>query len=57
MQQLSYAIAEVPAITGLGRTKIYEYMNSGKLKSRKIGKRRIILKEDLEHFLKNLEEA
>jgi predicted DNA-binding transcriptional regulator AlpA len=55
--QFSYAINEIPAITGLGRTMIYEYMNSGKLKSRKIGKRRIVLKEDLENFLKNLEEA
>lgn len=57
MQQLSHSINEIPALTGLGRTKIYEYMNSGKLKSRKIGKRRIILREDLENFLKNLEEA
>jgi len=57
MQQLSYTITELPIVTGLGRTKIYEYIKSGKLKSRKIGKRRIILKEDLDYFLKNFEEA
>lgn len=57
MQKLSYSINEVPALTGLGRTSLYSYIKLGKLKSRKVGKRRIILKEDLENFLKNLEEA
>lgn len=56
-QQLSYPISQIPSLTGLGRTKIYEYMNSGLLKSRRIGKRRIVLREDLEDFLKSLKEV
>lgn len=55
MIQLSLSIDEVCVATGLGRTKIYELANSGQLKLRKIGKRTICLKDDLEAFLKNLE--
>lgn len=54
MTQLSLSIEEVRAATGLGRTKLYSLIGSGELKARKIGKRTIILKEDLEAFLNNL---
>lgn len=53
--QLSLSIEEVIAATGFGRTKIYEAINSGALIARKFGKRTVILKEDLEAFLKNLQ--
>ena len=56
MSQLSYSIDETSAALGIGRTKVYELINSGKLKARKIGKRTIILKEDLEAFLQNLQQ-
>ena len=52
--KLAYSIEEVSSITGLGRTKLYQIINSGDLKSRKIGKRTLVLKEDLETFLTNL---
>ncbi len=55
MTQLSLSVEEVCAATGLGRTKIYQLANSGKLKARKIGKRTIVLKNDLEAFLNGLE--
>lgn len=48
--QISLSIEEARAATGLGRTKLYQLINSGELKARKIGKRTIILKEDLEDF-------
>ena len=51
MQKLTYSIGEVQAITGLGRTRIYELINSGVLPARKLGKRTLILKADLEAFL------
>lgn len=54
MAQLSLSIEEVRSATGLGRTKIYALIGSGELKARKIGKRTIILKEDLEAFLSGL---
>ncbi len=51
----SLSIEQARATTGLGRTKIYQLINSGELKARKIGKRTIILKDDLEAFLARLE--
>lgn len=55
MNQLSLTIEEARAATGLGRTKIYEAINSGALRARKLGKRTLILKSDLEAFLAALE--
>lgn len=55
MTQLSLSIEEARAATGLGRTKLYQLINSGELKARKIGKRTIILKDDLESFLSSLQ--
>ncbi len=53
--QLSLSIEEACAATGLGRTKLYELINSGQLRARKIGKRTIILKDDLDAFLSGLQ--
>ena len=55
MTQLSLSIEEARAATGLGRTKLYQLINSGELKARKIGKRTIILRDDLDAFLSGLE--
>jgi excisionase family DNA binding protein len=55
MTQLSLSIEEAHAATGLGRTKLYQLINSGELKARRCGKRTIILKDDLEAFLNNLQ--
>lgn len=52
--QISFSVEEVTKMTGLGRTKIYEALQSGELKARKFGKRTIILKDDLNKFLDNL---
>lgn len=54
MTILSLSIEEVRAASGLGRTKLYQLINSGELKARKIGKRTVVLRDDLETFLKNL---
>lgn len=53
--QLSFSIDECSVATGIGRTKIYEAINSGALQARKFGKRTIILKADLEIFLLSLD--
>jgi hypothetical protein len=39
---------------GLGRTKTYEEINSGRLRARKCGKLTIITEEDAEEWLRNL---
>lgn len=53
--QLSLTIDEVSAATGIGRTKIYEVLDSGELPAKKWGKRTLILKADLQKFLAGLE--
>lgn len=55
MAQLSLSIEETITATGIGRTKLYQLIGSGALKAKKIGARTIILKSDLEEFLKNLQ--
>jgi len=42
-----FTVAEVKRITGLSRTKIYQMMNSGELKSCRFGRSRRIKESDL----------
>lgn len=53
--QLALSIDEAQVAIGLGKTKIYQLINSGDLKARKVGKRTIFLKADVDAFLSNLE--
>lgn len=55
MEALSLSIQEVKSTTGIGLTKLYQLINKGELKARKLGKRTFVLKSDLEDFLNNLE--
>ena len=48
------SIAEACVMAGIGRTKIYEAIASGKLTARKWGKRTLILREELRQFLASL---
>ena len=50
------SIAEACAVAGIGRTKIYQAITeeNGSLKARKCGKRTLILRDDLRHFLASL---
>jgi excisionase family DNA binding protein len=48
-----YSPEEVAEKLSLSRTQIYRYINSGKLKTHRFGKRAIrISEEDLQEFLK-----
>jgi excisionase family DNA binding protein len=51
---LAHSIAEACAQSGIGRTAIYELINTGQLPARKRGRRTLILAEDLERCLKSL---
>ena len=51
----SYTIQEAAKVIGVGVTKTYQMINERKLSARKLGKRTIILRGDLEDFLSNLE--
>lgn len=55
MKKKAYSIPEAATQSNIGKTKIYEFIGSGKLKARKIGTRTIILENDLDDFLSNLE--
>ena len=51
VERLAYSVDEAAAITGLSRDLLYDQMRTGKLAYLKIGRRRIITRQDLEAFL------
>ena len=53
--KLTLTISEVISATGIGRTKLYQLINSGDIPAKKIGVKTVILKSDLDQFLSNLE--
>ncbi len=57
LEKIAYRIDEAVEASGLGRTTIYEEIKSRRLKSVKVAGRRLILREDLEAFLKALAQA
>ncbi len=50
----SHSIAEAGVRSGLGRTSIYELINTGQLAARKCGRRTLILDVDLQRCLQSL---
>jgi excisionase family DNA binding protein len=56
-QREAFSIHETSIITGIGTTKLYEAIGNKTLKSRKLGKKRLILRSDLEKFLQALPAA
>jgi excisionase family DNA binding protein len=54
LQPEGLSVVEACRVAGIGRTKIYEAIADGSLKARKFGKRTIILRSDLQHFLSAL---
>ena len=51
MTPLAYSIQEVCRVTSAGRTSIYAEIKAGRLTARKIGRRTVVLKDDLEAWL------
>ena len=52
--KLAYTVREAIREIGIGRTKFYREIAEGKIKPRKIGKKTIILAEDIEAYLQSL---
>jgi excisionase family DNA binding protein len=48
------SVAQACAILGLGKTKLYELIDSRALKARRLGRRRLVLRRDLQEFLESL---
>lgn len=52
---ICYTIDQACAATGIGKTKLYEALDSGVLPAKKWGKRTIILRDELKKYLSDLE--
>lgn len=53
---LLLTINQVAGLLNLGRTKTYEIVRSGKIRSFKVGSRRLIRREDVEQYVAELDE-
>lgn len=54
--QILLSVKEVGKLTGFGKSKIFELLQSGELPARKCGRKTLILRSDLEAFIANLED-
>jgi len=52
--KVGYTIEEAAGQAGICRSNIYKAMDAGKLPARKLGRRNIILHDDLVKFLESL---
>jgi excisionase family DNA binding protein len=50
---MAYSIAEAMQATGISRGYFYKLLHEGQLTRRKVGKRTLILREDLQNFLRS----
>ena len=54
MQKIAVTISEATERTGIGRTTIYKLFSTRKLTPRKLGKRTLIMVEELDALVKSL---
>ena len=54
LQREGLSVAEACHVAGFGRNKLYEAMQSGALPARKLGRRVIILRDDLLDYMTSL---
>jgi len=52
--KIAYRVSEAVAASGLSRSLLYEFMKKGALRSKKCGRRTLILQDDLVEFLTKL---
>jgi excisionase family DNA binding protein len=55
--KLALSIEEAAQLAPIGRTNLFRAIREGRLHARKAGRRTVILRPDLEQFLKNLPAA
>ena len=57
MERIAYTVAEAIEALGIGRTTLNAAIGSGELKTRKLGRRTLILARDLDAWLGALPDA
>lgn len=55
--KLAFTVPEACEFSGLGRSSLYRLFERGILTPRKAGRRTLILREDLEAYIRNLPAA
>jgi excisionase family DNA binding protein len=55
MERLTYSIEETAQMLGVGRSKIYDLMRDGSLKTIKMGRRTLIRRSAIEALLLKIE--
>ncbi|HPF23698.1 MAG TPA: helix-turn-helix domain-containing protein [Hyphomonas sp.] len=56
-EPLAYTVNHACAVADCGRTKLYQAINNGSLKIKKLGNRTLILADDLKVWLNSLPEG
>lgn len=51
LQRLTCSIADACKATGLGKTKIYELISNGSIRTKSVGRRRLVVVESLRVWL------
>ena len=54
MQKIAVTLREATALSGIGRSSLYKLFSTRKLTPRKLGKRTLILVEELDALVKSL---
>jgi excisionase family DNA binding protein len=52
-QRLAYTIPQACTVSGIGRTSLYATIRSGELVAHKIGRRTVVIAEDLKSWLQS----
>lgn len=53
-QRIAHSVDETVQISGTSRTSVYEAIRSGELKAKKLGRRTLVLDDDLRAWLASL---
>jgi len=57
LDKKAYSISELSNVVSLGRTKLYEEIKEGRLKTRKVGRRTLITAQDADAWLNSLSDG
>lgn len=57
LEPMAYSISQFCVLANLGRTTVYRLEKSGELKMKKIGRKKVILKQEAERFFSSLPDS